>query len=57
MNKKTLWQKIYSWFGFWQYYEIDQNGDEWLITYWCCFPFKFIRKFDLVRFKTGEKYE
>lgn len=24
--KKTLWQKIYSFFGFWHYYETNSNG-------------------------------
>ena len=25
--KKTMWQKIYSFFGFWHYYETTSNGN------------------------------
>lgn len=53
MNKKTLWQKIYSALGFWSYYKITENG-KYRIFYWCCFPFgKFIRKFDLLKIKVS----
>lgn len=47
--RKTLWQKIYSFFGFWHYYETTPSG-RYRVTYWCCFPWgKFFRKFDLFR--------
>lgn len=50
MNK-TLWQKIYSFFGFWSYYAINNNG-KYRIFYWCCLPYdKFFRKFDLFKIK------
>lgn len=53
MNKKTLWQKIYSFFGFWFYYKYN-NGTKYKILYWCCFPWgKYYRKIDLFKFKCG----
>lgn len=49
--KKTLWQKIYSFFGFWHYYETIPSG-RYRVTYWCCLPWgRFFRKFDLFRKK------
>lgn len=83
-NKKTLWQKIYSFLGFWTYTEnlihsgapsvelylnsnaigVDSQGEKvWIekyeqtytkterVLYWCCFPFWYIRKFDICRWK------
>lgn len=51
MNKKTVWQKIYSALGFWSYNEITNKGT-YKVIYWCCFPYwKFFRKFDLFRIK------
>lgn len=51
MNKKTLWQKIYSALGFWTYKIITSNGT-YKVVYWCCFPYwKFFRKFDLFKIK------
>ena len=51
--KKTMWQKIYSFFGFWHYYETTSNV-RYRITYWCCLPWvKFFRKFDLSRKKVA----
>ena len=45
-NIKTAWQKFYSFLGFWRYYQYI--GEKRVKTfYWCCFPFYFIRKFDL----------
>lgn len=47
--KKTLWEKIYSFFGFWHYYELISNS-VYKVTYWRCLPWgKFFRKFDLFR--------
>ena len=52
MKKKTLWQKIYSFFGFWQYYEYTLSGDKYRIIYWRCLPWrKFFRKFDIFKIK------
>jgi hypothetical protein len=48
---KTLWQKIYSFLGFWYYKEIGYNKPSYIVVYWCCFPFWFIRKFDLIRIR------
>lgn len=51
MNIKTLWQKFYSFFGFWHYNIINDKG-EYKVIYWCCFPwFKYFRKFDLIKIK------
>lgn len=51
MNKKTVWQKIYSALGFWTYTEHLTSGS-YKVVYWCCFPYgKFFRKFDLFRIK------
>jgi hypothetical protein len=53
--KKSIWQKVYSFFGFWTYTDVvslDKQGNyaEYKVIYWCCLPwFKFFRKFDLVR--------
>lgn len=53
MNKKTVWQKIYSALGFWYYTEINHKGS-YKVIYWCCFPYgKFFRKFDLFRIKVN----
>lgn len=53
MNKKTLWEKIYSAFGFWSYYTMI-NGERYRVFYWCCLPYgKFIRKFDLFKIKAN----
>jgi hypothetical protein len=48
---KTTWQRIYSFLGFWTYCSV-QNLDadimeERRVVYWLCFPWCFIRKFDL----------
>lgn len=51
MNNKTFIQKLYSFFGFWKYYMYDSDGNKYKIWYWCCFPFKFYRKFDLIKIK------
>lgn len=51
MNR-TLWQKIYSFFGFWKYNLITEKGT-YKVIYWCCFPFKFYRKFDLFKYKVN----
>ena len=54
MKKKTWWQEVYSWLGFWSYYQYDERGNRWRIIYWCCFPFRFIRKFDVFRYISNE---
>lgn len=53
--KKTLWQKIYSFFGFWHYYEITPDG-RYRVLYWCCLPYSrfYKRKFDLFRKKVED---
>ena len=53
--KKTLWQKIYSFFGFWHYYETTPNG-KYRVLYWCCLPYSrfYKRKFDLFRKKVSD---
>lgn len=53
--KKTLWQKIYSFFGFWHYYETTPNG-RYRVLYWCCLPYSrfYKRKFDLFRKKVED---
>lgn len=51
-GEKTIWQKIYSFFGFWTYHLHQIDGSHYLVIYWCMFPwFKFIRKFDVLRLK------
>ena len=51
-SNKTLWQKVYSFFGFWTYTIVTHMDDEVvekrIVLYWCFLPlFKFYRKFDL----------
>lgn len=54
-NHKTVWQKIYSFFGFWKYYWYSNKG-EMKTIYWCCLPwFKYFRKFDLFSY-CGKPY-
>ena len=54
MNK-TLWQKIYSFFGFWSYCEFTDK-EKYRIFYWCCLPWgKFFRKFDLFKIQIKEE--
>lgn len=51
MNKKTLWQRIYSALGFWTYKKITNHGT-YTVVYWCCLPYgKFFRKFDLFKIR------
>lgn len=45
--RKTKWEKIYSIFGFWKYYHYNNDGNKVITIYWCCFPFWYLRKFDL----------
>ena len=45
-NGKSTLEKIYSFFGFWKYYQYI-GGKRVKTFYWCCFPWRFIRKFDL----------
>lgn len=55
MNKKTLWQNIYSALGFWSY-NVITNNRIYKVIYWCCFPYgKFFRKFDLFKIKVNKK--
>ena len=50
-NKKTIWQKIYSAFGFWSYYTYI-NNERYQVFYWICLPYgKFFRKFDIFKIK------
>lgn len=56
MSNKTIWQKFYSFFGFWTYTECvfvgNGNVQEYNVLYWTFLPFgKFYRKFDIVRWK------
>lgn len=58
-RKKTVWQKIYSWFGFWHYTEHVLLDDKETVKvnkvfYWCVFPWNYYCKLDLFRisFKT-----
>lgn len=50
MNKKTVFEKFYSFFGFWKYY-MYKGQNKYKVIYWCCFPFWYIRKFDLFKIK------
>ena len=54
-ENKTLWQKIYSFFGFWTYQSIESEGETTTtkrILYWCFLPwFLWIRKFDLISWR------
>lgn len=51
--KKTLWQKIYSFFGFWFYYTYI-NRIKYKVLYWCSFPWKgSSRKIDILKIKCG----
>ena len=51
MKNKTLFEKVYSAFGFWKYREKTDNGT-YDVFYWCCLPYgKFFRKFDLFMVK------
>ena len=54
--KKTLWQKIYSFFGFWFYYVYNnQTETRYKVLYWCCLPWgKYFRKIDLLKVKCGK---
>lgn len=53
MNKKTIWEKIYSALGFWSYTKITNKG-AYKVIYWRCLPHgKFFRKFDLFKIKTS----
>ena len=48
INRKSLWKKIYLFFGFREYIQHIGNNSAYRIIYWCCFPWwKFYRKFDL----------
>lgn len=44
MKNKTLWQKIYSFFGFWSYYVNNSDRSRYRKG-------KFFRKFDLFKIK------
>ena len=47
-NNKTLWEKIYSFFGFWTYTTYDKHWNKKKVIYWCCLPWiHYFRKFDL----------
>lgn len=49
-SNKTLWQKFYSFFGFWTYTMRNANESK-CVVYWCFFPgMPFYRKFDLFSF-------
>jgi hypothetical protein len=55
-KNKTLWQAVYSFFGFWTYTLIDADASgkmrERRVLYWCCLPWgKWFRKFDLVSWR------
>lgn len=54
--EKTLWQEIYSFFGFWFYYTYDiKKKIKYKVLYWCCLPWwKYFRKFDLVKIRCGK---
>ena len=50
-NNKTLWQKIYSFFGFWTYIECKDYSHKKKVVYWCCLPWiHYFRKFDLFHY-------
>lgn len=46
-----LWREIYSFLGFWFYYTHDEYGNMYRVYYWCAWPWKFKRKFDLFKIK------
>lgn len=46
-----MWRKIYSVLGFWFYYDYDKQGNRYRVYYWCAWPWKFKRKFDLFKIK------
>jgi hypothetical protein len=47
---KTIWQKVYSFLGFWTYLHHTNEHVCHLVIYWCCLPFgKFFRKFDIIK--------
>ena len=48
---KTKWQKTYSILGFWKYYRYNNEGNKVVTVYWCCFPFWYLKKFDLFSYK------
>ena len=51
MSNKTLFEKIYSFLGFWKYREKTDSGI-YDVFYWYCLPYgKFFRKFDLFKVK------
>ena len=55
MNK-TLWQKIYSFFGFWSYCEFTDK-EKYRIFYWCCLPWvNFLESSICSKFKLKKKY-
>lgn len=48
---KTLWQKVYSFFGFWTYTRHTPQNT-FFVIYWIALPwFKYFRKFDLIEIK------
>jgi hypothetical protein len=60
-NYKTIWQHIYSFLGFWSYTSVEDAEEsgkmaEYRIWYWTMFPFFFIRKFDILRYRIKGPY-
>lgn len=45
---KTLWQRIYGFFGFWSYTYFVRDK-VYQVFYWCYWPWKFHRKYDIFR--------
>jgi hypothetical protein len=56
-NQKTLWQQIYSFFGFWSFQLSERNEDgikTYRVWYWCCLPWgKYYRKYNLIKYQIG----
>lgn len=54
-SNKTLWERFYSFFGFWTYIHHTSNAKAERIVYWCFLPwFRFYRKFDLFRWDVSK---
>jgi hypothetical protein len=53
----NIFKRLYSFFGFGTYVRIADMHSSYRILFWCCFPFYFIRKFDLVKWKIESEWQ
>lgn len=56
-NNKTMFQRFYSFFGFWTYLHHEDDNVCHLVIYWCFFPwFKFFWKIDVLHINVSQKH-